>query len=72
MTETRDQQKAPANDNVAALVDNGSLDFVGSALNKKLLLKTDLLVLPLIVLTSTFAFLDKVRRASVGCGSVWT
>ncbi|EOD45818.1 putative allantoate permease protein [Neofusicoccum parvum UCRNP2] len=59
MTETRDQQKAPANDNVAALVDNGSLDFVGSALNKRLLLKTDLLVLPLIVLTSTFAFLDK-------------
>lgn len=30
------------------------------ALEKRILLKTDLIVLPLIVLTSTLAFLDKV------------
>ena len=33
------------------------------AMNKRLRMKTDLVILPLIVITSTLAFLDKVRQS---------
>lgn len=35
-----------------------------SSVQRKLLVKTDAIVLPLIVLTSTLAFLDKVRSTN--------
>lgn len=46
-------------------IDDGNVtealvDDLSSAMNKRLRLKTDLVVLPLIVMTSTLAFLDKV------------
>lgn len=34
------------------------------SIERKLLMKTDAVVLPLIVLTSTLAFLDKVRKCN--------
>lgn len=36
------------------------VEDVSPTMNKRLRLKTDLVILPLIVLTSTLAFLDKV------------
>ncbi|EKG12354.1 Major facilitator superfamily [Macrophomina phaseolina MS6] len=59
MTETPDSQKLSASQDVAALPGDGMQEFASSAVNRRLLLKTDLIVLPLIVLTSTLAFLDK-------------
>ncbi|KAF4301535.1 Major facilitator superfamily [Botryosphaeria dothidea] len=59
MSEEPHYQKDTTSHDVAALVDDASQELLTSAQNKKLLLKTDLLVLPLIVLTSTLAFLDK-------------
>lgn len=37
-----------------------AIDGIPKALHRRILLKTDCVVLPLIVLTSTLAFLDKV------------
>ncbi len=41
-----------------------SVDQLSLALEKRIRLKTDLVILPLIVLTSTLAFLDKVSILS--------
>lgn len=62
MTDIPDDQKYSASNNVPTVADNSSQEL-NCAHNRKLLLKTDSIALPLIVITSTLAFLDKVRRA---------
>jgi len=63
MSET-DMKPSPVGGSVDGPESSSQSELLTAALDKRLRWKTDLVILPLIVLTSTLAFLDKVEFKS--------
>ncbi|KAF9638652.1 Major facilitator superfamily [Lasiodiplodia theobromae] len=68
MTDVQNQEKSIADQGIAAVDNADSIGRVSAAQNRTILLKTDLIVLPLMTLTTTLASLDK---SSIAFAAVW-
>ncbi|KAK0660551.1 putative transporter [Lasiodiplodia hormozganensis] len=68
MTDVQNQEKSIADQGIAAVDNADSIGRVSAAQNRTILLKTDLIVLPLMTLTTTLASLDK---SGMAFAAVW-